>query len=230
MQTVVLLVASLLAVPLAFGLLVFLGATAISGPQGAVGRDSQRDPLLLACAAGSFVLANAIARHDDKAMTRSRVMRGAGLALAAVILPLAVFAAFSMGLRLEAVWTRAERLWGLVAPSSSPASAGLATGSRWRRGRNGAWPDPAQGTFPRRAVRVRARGAAGAADPRFRAILDDATSRRLKAARCTVTRSTSPRCAGTSASRPAGAAPGEEATADRRTRAIALAQNRAGDV
>src|SRR6478735_3347843 len=115
MQTVVLLVASLLAVPLALGLLVFLGATVISGPQVLWDATRSATPLLLACAAGSFVLTNAIARQDNEGMSRSRVMRGAGLALAAVILPLAVFAAFSMGQRLSQYGLAPERLWALVA-------------------------------------------------------------------------------------------------------------------
>jgi len=115
MQTVVLLVASLLAVPVAVALVVFLLATAISGPQVLWDATRSATPLLLACAAGSFVLANAIARQDDTAMTGNRVMRIAGWALAAVILPLAVFAAFSMGLRLDQYGLAPERLWGLVA-------------------------------------------------------------------------------------------------------------------
>jgi len=115
LQTVVLLVASLLAVPLALSLAVFLLATAVSGPQVLWDATRNATPLLLACAAGAFVLANAIARQDDSAMTGNRVMRGAGLVLAAVILPLAVFAAFSMGLRLNQYGLAPERLWALVA-------------------------------------------------------------------------------------------------------------------
>lgn len=115
LQTVVLLVASLLAVPLAVGLVVFLLATAVSGPQVLWEATRSATPLLLSCAAGAFVLANAIARQDDEAMTRSKVMRIAGWTLAAVILPLAVFAAVSMGLRLGQYGLAPERLWGLVA-------------------------------------------------------------------------------------------------------------------
>lgn len=115
MQTVVLLVASLLAVPLALGLVVFLLATAISGPQVLWEATRNATPLLLACAAGSFVLASAILRQSDEAMTRNRVMRIAALVLAVVILPLAVFAAVSMGLRLDQYGLAPERLWGLVA-------------------------------------------------------------------------------------------------------------------
>jgi hypothetical protein len=115
MQTVVLLVASLLAVPLAIGLVVFLLATAVQGPQMLWDATRSATPLLLACAAGAFVLANAIARQGDEAMTGSRVMRIAGWILAAVILPLAVFAAVSMGLRLGQHGLSPARLWGSVA-------------------------------------------------------------------------------------------------------------------
>ncbi len=115
LQTVVLVVASLLAVPLAAGLVVFLLATAVSGPQALWDATRSATPLLLTCAAGAFVLTNAIARHGDEAMTRSRVMRVAGWVLAAVILPLAVFAAVSMGLRIGQYGIAPERLWGLVA-------------------------------------------------------------------------------------------------------------------
>ncbi|HEY6815281.1 MAG TPA: DUF4153 domain-containing protein [Croceibacterium sp.] len=138
LQTVVLLVASLLAVPLAFGLTVFLGATLISGPQVLWDATRSATPLLLACAAGSFVLANAIARQDDAAMTRSRVMRGAGLALAAVILPLAVFAAFSMGLRLNQYGLAPERLWALVAIVVA-CVCGVGYWVALARGRKGGW-------------------------------------------------------------------------------------------
>src|SRR5436190_7795241 len=138
MQTVVLLVASLLAVPLAFGLLVFLGATAVSGPQVLWDATRSATPLLLACAAGSFVLANAIARQDDLAMTGSRVMRVAGLVLAAVILPLAVFAAFSMGQRLDQYGLAPERLWALVAIVVA-CVCGVGYWVALARGRKGNW-------------------------------------------------------------------------------------------
>ncbi len=138
MQTVVLLVASLLAVPLAFGLVVFLLATVVSGPQVLWDATRSATPLLLACAAGSFVLANAIARQDDAAMTRSRVMRIAGWVLAAVILPLAVFAAVSMGLRLNQYGLAPERLWGLVAIVVA-CVCGVAYWVALARGRKGGW-------------------------------------------------------------------------------------------
>ncbi|HYC81837.1 MAG TPA: DUF4153 domain-containing protein [Croceibacterium sp.] len=138
MQTVVLLVASLLAVPLALGLVVFLLATVVSGPQVLWDATRSATPLLLACAAGAFVLANAIARHGDEAMTGSRAMRIAGWVLAAVILPLALFAAVSMGLRIGQYGLAPERLWGLVAIVVA-CVCGVAYWAALIRGRNAGW-------------------------------------------------------------------------------------------
>jgi hypothetical protein len=115
LQTVVLLVLSLLAVPLAVGLVVFLLASAVSGPQVLWEATRSATPILLTCAAGSFVLASAILRQGDAEMTGNRVMRIAALVLAVVILPLAVFAAVSMALRLNQYGLSPERLWGFVA-------------------------------------------------------------------------------------------------------------------
>jgi hypothetical protein len=115
LQSVVMLVLSLLALPLALGLTLFLLATAISGPQVLWEATRSATPVLLMCAAGAFVLSTAVVRHGDEAMSGSRVMRLAAWVLAAVILPLAVFAAVSLGLRLGQHGLAPERLWGLVA-------------------------------------------------------------------------------------------------------------------
>ncbi|AKH42465.1 hypothetical protein FHS61_000235 [Altererythrobacter atlanticus] len=115
LMSVVLLVLSLLAVPVAAGLVLFLLATALSGPDVLWEATRSATPVLLACAAGAYVLTNAILRDDAGSMSASRIMRIAALVLAAVILPLAVFAAFSMGLRLDQHGLSPERLWGLVA-------------------------------------------------------------------------------------------------------------------
>lgn len=138
MQTIVLLVASLLAVPLAAGLVIFLIATAVSGPQVLWDATRSATPLLLMCAAGAFVLVNAIARQDDAAMTANRVMRIAAWVLAAVILPLAVFAAVSMGLRIDQYGIAPERLWGLVAICVALA-CGIVYWIALARGRRHGW-------------------------------------------------------------------------------------------
>ena len=115
LRTVVLLVLSLIAVPLAVGLVIFLLATAVSGPSVLWDTTREATPTLLACAAGAFVLSCVIVRQDDAAMTGNRVMRIAAVVLAGVILPLAIFAAVSLGLRLNQYGLAPERLWGLVA-------------------------------------------------------------------------------------------------------------------
>jgi len=95
-------------------------------------------PVLLACAAGAFVLANAIVREDDTDMTRSPVMRAAALVLALGILPLAVFAAVSMGTRIAQHGLSPERLWALVAIAVACAY-GLAALVAVVRGRLRGW-------------------------------------------------------------------------------------------
>jgi hypothetical protein len=140
MQTVVLLVLSLLAVPLAAGLAVFLLATAVSGPQVLWEATRSATPTLLACAAGSGVLTCAILRDEDAAMSRSLVLRWSALVLAVVILPLAVFAAFSMGLRLDQYGLAPERLWGLVAIVVASAY-GVGFWVALVRGRKSGWTD-----------------------------------------------------------------------------------------
>lgn len=115
LQSVAMLVLSILAVPLAAGLVVFLVAMAVSGPDVLWRATRSATPVLLMCAAGAWVLANAILRDDDRSMSGNRVLRAAALALALTILPLTVFAAVSMGTRIDQHGLSPERLWGLVA-------------------------------------------------------------------------------------------------------------------
>jgi len=138
LRTVVLLVLSLIAVPLAVGLVIFLLATAISGPSVLWENTRQATPTLLACAAGAFVLTCVLVRQDDAAMSHSRVMRVAALVLAIVILPLAVFAAVSLGLRLNQYGLAPERLWGLVTVIVACAW-GLGYWGALLRGRKAGW-------------------------------------------------------------------------------------------
>lgn len=138
LQGVVMLVFSLLAVPLAVGLALFLLATVISGPQVLWQATRSATPVLLACAVGAFGLTNAVIRNADTAMSGNRVMRGAAFVLAMVILPLALFAAVSMGLRLHQYGLAPERLWGLVAIAVACAF-GLAYWVALIRGRWAGW-------------------------------------------------------------------------------------------
>ncbi len=115
LRRVVMTVLSLLAVPLAAGLALFLVAMVVSGPQVLWQATRSATPVLLACAAGAWVLANAILRDEDAAIVGNGVLRVAGLVLVLSILPLTVFAAVSMGTRVAQHGLSPERLWGLVA-------------------------------------------------------------------------------------------------------------------
>lgn len=115
LQAVVTLVLSILAVPLAVGLALFLVAMIVSGPEVLWQATRSATPILLLCAAGAWVLANAILRDSDTAMSGNRLLRWAAFALALSILPLTVFAAVSLGTRVAQHGLSPERLWGLVA-------------------------------------------------------------------------------------------------------------------
>lgn len=115
LRRVVMTVLSLLAVPLAAGLALFLVAMVVSGPQVLWEATRSATPVLLTCAAGAWVLANAILRDEDAGMSGNRVLRIAGLVLVLSILPLTVFAAVSMGTRIAQHGLSPERLWGFVA-------------------------------------------------------------------------------------------------------------------
>ncbi|MFA9201801.1 MAG: hypothetical protein ACEQR8_11610, partial [Cypionkella sp.] len=93
LMRVVMVVLSILAVPLAAGLALFLVAMMVSGPDVLWQATRSATPVLLLCAAGAWVLANAILRDDDAAMSGNRLLRAAALVLTLAVLPLTVFAA-----------------------------------------------------------------------------------------------------------------------------------------
>jgi hypothetical protein len=115
LQNVVMLVFALLAVPVAAGVVLFLIAVAFSGLDVLWEATRSATPVLLAIAAGSFVLVNAVLRDSDTAGSKSRIMRSAAFVLALGILPLAIMAAVSMGTRIDAYGLSPERIWGLIA-------------------------------------------------------------------------------------------------------------------
>lgn len=140
LQSVVLLVLSLLAVPLAAALVLFLAAMILSGPEVLWEATRSATPILLTCAFGAFVLTNAIIRDHDSEMTSSRVMRITALILALGILPLTLFAAISMGTRAAQYGLSPERIWGLIAIGFACAY-GFAYVAALVRGRKVGWHD-----------------------------------------------------------------------------------------
>ncbi|MGX7951838.1 DUF4153 domain-containing protein [Tsuneonella sp. HG249] len=115
LQRVVMVVMSILAVPLAAGLAVFLIAMIVSGPQVLWEATRSATPVLLLCAGGAWLLANAIVRDSDEETSGNRLLRIAALALTVAVLPLTVFAAVSLGTRIAQHGLSPERVWGLIA-------------------------------------------------------------------------------------------------------------------
>ncbi|MFZ9395260.1 MAG: DUF4153 domain-containing protein [Erythrobacter sp.] len=138
LQNVVLLVLSILAVPLALALLVFLAAVATSGIDVLWEATRSATPLLLAIAVGCFVLTNAVVRDEDEQASQSRVLRLAGFVLALGILPLAIMAAISMGTRIDQHGLSPERLWALIAIAVAVAY-GVGYFAAALRGRREGW-------------------------------------------------------------------------------------------
>lgn len=138
LQRVVMLVFSLLAVPFALGIMLFLVILLVTGGNALWDATDSATPVLLACALGGFILCNAVVRDDDEARSGNLVMQAAALVLAASIFPLTVFAAISMGIRVNQYGLSPERLWALVAIAVATAY-GLAYWVGIARGRMARW-------------------------------------------------------------------------------------------
>lgn len=115
LQSVVMLVFSLVAVPFAIALIIFLLAVLVSGLDVLWNATQSPTPLLLSCAAACFVLVNAVARNNDAEASANRILRLSGLVLALGILPLSVMAAVSTGTRIAQHGLSPERIWGVIA-------------------------------------------------------------------------------------------------------------------
>ncbi|WP_336985833.1 DUF4153 domain-containing protein [Altererythrobacter aquiaggeris] len=138
LQSVVMLVFSILAVPLAAALVLFLFAVLISGPEVLWRATDSATPFLLTFAAGSFVLVNAVVRNNDNEASQSRLLQIAAAALAAIILPLSILAAASMGTRIAQHGLSPERIWALVAIALA-CFYGVAYLAALIRGRKAGW-------------------------------------------------------------------------------------------
>mgnify|MGYP000141440053 CR=1 FL=1 len=138
LQSVVMLVFSIIAVPLGIALIIFLLAVLASGISVLWNATESPTPLLLSVAAASFVLVNAVVRNGDEEASGNRVLRWAALALALAIFPLALLAAISTGTRIVEYGLSPERLWGIIAVAVAVAY-GLAYFIAPIRGRMAGW-------------------------------------------------------------------------------------------
>lgn len=115
LQSVVMLVFSIIAVPLAVALAIFLLSVLASGIAVLWNATESPTPLLLSVAVAGFVLVNAVIRNADHEVSGNRALRWAALVLALAIFPLALLAAISTGTRIDEYGLSPERLWGIVA-------------------------------------------------------------------------------------------------------------------
>lgn len=113
LRNVGMLVLGVLAPVLAVGLGLFLLALPFTGLQPLWDATRATTPILLTCAAGAFLLVNAVIGNGVEA-ARHRVLRVAGLVLAAVILPLTAIAQIATALRIQQYGFTPERLWALT--------------------------------------------------------------------------------------------------------------------
>ncbi|MFT6474713.1 DUF4153 domain-containing protein [Qipengyuania profunda] len=138
LQSVVMLVFSIIAVPLAAALAIFLLAVLASGIAALWNATESPTPLLLSVAVAAFVLVNAVIRNADDEVSGNRALRWASLVLALAILPLALLAAVSAGTRIAEYGLSPERLWGIVAVAVAVAY-GVAYFAAPIRGRIAGW-------------------------------------------------------------------------------------------
>jgi len=114
LQRVVTNVLSVLAPVLAVGLILFVLALPFTGLDALWDQTRATTPILLACVIGAFVLINAVIGTAPEEEAEGRVLRWSAMGLGAVMLPLAVVAAISTGLRVDQHGFTPERFWAIV--------------------------------------------------------------------------------------------------------------------
>ena len=114
LQRVVMTILSVLAPVLAAGLLLFLLALPFTGLAPLWQATKSTTPILLSCIIGALLLINAVIGDRPEDVSRLAVLRWAAAVLALAMLPLAVIAAVSTGLRINQYGLTPDRLWALV--------------------------------------------------------------------------------------------------------------------
>jgi hypothetical protein len=115
LQRLVRIVLAVLAPVLATALVLFLGSIPFTGLHKFWSSGVPATPLLLLAGAGAILLANTIFAEDSESRSKNPVLRWSSLVLVAVVLPFAMIAAFSIGIRIEQYSWTPERMWGVVA-------------------------------------------------------------------------------------------------------------------
>jgi hypothetical protein len=114
-QKLVMVVFAVLAPVLAVALAGFLVSLPFTGLKGLWESDIPATPMLLLSGAGAILLANAVIGDGREERSANVWLRRAALLLVACVLPLAFFAALSMGQRIGQYGWTPERIWGAIA-------------------------------------------------------------------------------------------------------------------
>ncbi|HKY82073.1 MAG TPA: DUF4153 domain-containing protein [Sphingobium sp.] len=115
LQKLVMVVFSVLAPVLAAALAAFLLSLPFTGLKGLWESDIPATPMLLLSGAGAILLANAVIGDGRDEGGPNRWLQRSALVLVLCVLPLAIFAALSMGQRINQYGWTPERIWGVVA-------------------------------------------------------------------------------------------------------------------
>jgi hypothetical protein len=115
LQGVATAIVSVLAPLFAFGLLFFVAALPFTGLGPLWNETKDTTPILLVCILGAFVLVNATIGASVDEEARAPVLRYSALALGAVMLPLGIVAAVSIGERVGQYGLTPDRLWAITA-------------------------------------------------------------------------------------------------------------------
>lgn len=114
LQKVALIILSILAPFLAAALVIFLLSLPVTGLAGLWEATSDTTPILISCAVAAVILSNAVIRNNAQQASASVLLRVSAIALALTVLPLAVIAAVSTGLRIDQHGLTPERIWALL--------------------------------------------------------------------------------------------------------------------
>jgi hypothetical protein len=114
LQRVVTAVLAVLAPVLGVGLVLFLVALPFTGLGALWQATKATTPILLSCAIGALILANAVIGNGEEEEATNPVLRWGAMALGLAILPLCVIAAIATGLRIDQYGFTPDRLWALI--------------------------------------------------------------------------------------------------------------------
>jgi hypothetical protein len=114
LQRVVTTVLSVLAPVLAVGLVLFVLSLPLTGLERLWDQTQATTPILLACAIGAIILANAVIGNSPEEEAGAAPLRWSAMALGAVMAPLVLVAAISTGLRIGQHGLTPARLWAIT--------------------------------------------------------------------------------------------------------------------